>query len=50
MTNGFFYLLTFNSRADIITRYNCNQVRCFFTFNGFHGPDFMDAPVKYMNK
>ena len=45
-----FYLLTFNSRADIITRYNCNQVRCFFTFNGFHGPDFMDAPVKYMNK
>ena len=26
----FFCLLTFNSRADIITRYNFNQVRCFF--------------------
>ena len=30
----FFYLLTFNSRPDIITRYNFNQVRCcFFAFN-----------------
>ena len=25
----FFWLLTFNSGADIITRYNCNQARCF---------------------
>ena len=34
----FFCLLTFNSRADIITRYNFNQVRCFFfTFNRSHG-------------
>ena len=33
----FFCLLTFNSRADIITRYNFNQVRFFFTFNRFHG-------------
>ena len=32
----FFCLLTFNSRTDIITRYNFNQVRCFFTFNRFH--------------
>ena len=31
-TNVFFYLLTFNSRADIMTRYTFNQVRCFFTF------------------
>ena len=40
--------LTFNSRADIITRYKFNQVRCFFTF----GIGFMvwwDTPVKYMN-
>ena len=34
----FFCLLTYNSRADIITRYNFNQVRCFFfAFNRFHG-------------
>ena len=26
-------LFTFNSRADIINRYNFGQVRCFFTFN-----------------
>ena len=26
----FFYLLTFNSRADFMTRYTFNQVRCFF--------------------
>ena len=32
-----FLLVDFNSRADIITRYNFNQVRCFFTFNRFHG-------------
>ena len=31
MTNVFFCLLTLNSRADIITRHNFNQVRCFFT-------------------
>ena len=30
MTNVFFCLLTLNSRADIITRHNFNQVRCFF--------------------
>ena len=44
----FFGLLTFNSKADIITRYNFNQVRCFFTLS----LDFMiqwDTPVKYMN-
>ena len=29
----FFCLFTFNSRADIITRYNFDQVRCFFIFN-----------------
>ena len=34
MTNGFF---AFNSGADVITRYNFNQVRCFFTLNIFHG-------------
>ena len=34
MTNGF---LTFNSRANVITRYIFNQVRCFFTFS----TDFM---------
>ena len=48
MRNGFFCLLTFNSRADIISRYNFNQVRCFFTFS----IDFMakwDTPVKCMN-
>ena len=45
MTNGFFYLLTFNFRADIMTRNTFNQVRCFFTFS----IDFMDTPVKYMN-
>ena len=28
----FFYLLTFNSSADIMARYTFNQVRCFFTF------------------
>ena len=33
----FFCLLTFNSRADIITRYNFNQVRCFI----LHLTDFM---------
>ena len=33
----FFCLLTFNSRADITTRYNFNQARCFFIFNRFHG-------------
>ena len=32
MTNGFFYLLTFNSSTDIMARYNFNQIRCFFTF------------------
>ena len=42
-----FCLLTFNSRADIITSYNFNQVRCFFTLNRFNG--LMDTPVKYMN-
>ena len=26
----FFYLLTFNSRADFMTRYTFNQVRYFF--------------------
>ena len=44
----FFCLLTFNSRADIISRYNFNQVRCFFTFS----IDFMakwNTLVKYMN-
>ena len=25
----FFYLLTFNSRADIMTRYTFDQFRCF---------------------
>ena len=30
LTNGFFYLLTFNFRADIMTRYIFNQVRFFF--------------------
>ena len=33
----FFCLLTFNSGADIITRYNFNQVRYFFTSNRFQG-------------
>ena len=34
MTNGFFfYLLTFNFRADIMTKYNFNQVRWFLTFS-----------------
>ena len=28
-----FDLFTFNSRADIMTRYTFNQVRCFFTFS-----------------
>ena len=28
--NVFFWLLDFNSRADIITRYNFNQVGWFF--------------------
>ena len=44
----FFCLLTFNSRVDIISRYNFSQVRCFFTFR----IDFVakwDTPVKYMN-
>ena len=41
----FFYLLTFNFRADIMTRNTFNQVRCFFTFS----IDFMDTTVKYMN-
>ena len=45
MTNAFFYLLTFNFRADIMTRNTFNQVRCFFTFS----IDFMDTTVKYMN-
>ena len=48
MRNVFFCLLTFNSRADIISRYNFSQVRCFFTFS----IDFMakwDTPVKDMN-
>ena len=48
MTNVFFYLLTFNSRADIMTRYTFNQVRCFFTFS----IDFFiewDAPKRYIN-
>ena len=31
LTNGFFYLLTFNFRADIMTRYIFNQVWCFFS-------------------
>ena len=39
MTNGFFYWLTF-------ARYTFNQVRYFFTFS----IDFLDTPVKYMNK
>ena len=29
----FFCLFTFNSRADFITRYNFDQVRCFLAFN-----------------
>ena len=29
----YFWLLTFSSRADIITRCNFNQVRFFFTFS-----------------
>ena len=29
----FSYLLTFYSRADIMTRYTFNEVRCFFTFS-----------------
>ena len=29
----FFYLLTFNFRADIMTKYNFNQVRWFLTFS-----------------
>ena len=33
----FFCLLTFSSRADMTTRYNFNKVRCFFTFDRFHG-------------
>ena len=45
----FFYLFTFDSRADIMTKYTFNQVRCFFTFS----VDFMvikwDTPVKCMN-
>ena len=45
----FFCFFTFNSRADIITRYNFGQVRWFFfTFN----IDFMvelDTTVRYMN-
>ena len=48
MRNGFFCLLTFNFRADIISRCNFNQVRCFFTFS----IDFMakwDTSIKYMN-
>ena len=32
----FFCLLTFYSRADIITRNNLNQFRCFFNFNRYH--------------
>ena len=36
----FFYLFTFNSRADIMTKYTFNQVRCFFMGK---------IPVKYMN-
>ena len=31
MTNDFFYcLLNFDSRADILTKYNFNEARCFF--------------------
>ena len=26
-TNGYFYLLTFNSRKDVVTRYTFNKVR-----------------------
>ena len=33
MTNEFFYLFTFNFRADIMTKYAFNQVRSFFTFS-----------------
>ena len=43
MTNDIFQLLTFNFRADVMTRYTFNQVRCFFTLS----IDFMDTPVKY---
>ena len=42
MTDGWFYLLTFNSRADIMTSYTFNQVRYFLHLaliswsNGIH--------------
>ena len=38
MTNVFFSLFTFNSRAGITTKYTFNQVRCFFYIQyRFHG-------------
>ena len=38
MTNVFFLLVDFNSRADITTRYTFNQIRCFFYISyRFHG-------------
>ena len=33
MAKDFFYLMTFNSTVDIMTRCTFNEVKFFFTFN-----------------
>ena len=46
----FFFLLTINSRADIITRYKFNQFRCFFYISIISWSNgTCNTPVKYMN-
>ena len=46
---GFFCLLTFNSRAGIITRYNFDEVRCFFFTSSIDLMVYLGTLVKYMN-
>ena len=46
---GFFCLLTFNSRAGIITRYNFDEVRCFFFTSSIDFMVYLGTLVKYMN-
>ena len=51
----FFCLLTFNTRVDIIARYNFNQVRCFLlhlakiSWDGIQIIDLMGYTSKYVN-